>query len=64
MKYEPNKLNAILQVLTATSLKITVFWNIAPCSLINVDRRVSRAYCLHRQGCECQHPDDGGSKLL
>jgi hypothetical protein len=47
------------QVLTATSIKMAVFWDVAPCSLVDIDRGV---YCLHLQGHE--HPDDGGSKLL
>jgi hypothetical protein len=39
-----------LQVLTAASIKIRVFWNVMPCSLIGVDRRFRGAYCLHHQG--------------
>jgi hypothetical protein len=35
-----------LQVLTAASMKMRVFWNIAPCSLVGVDRRFRGAYCL------------------
>jgi hypothetical protein len=34
------------QVLTAESMKITAFWDIAPRSL-EVDRRFGEAYCLH-----------------
>jgi hypothetical protein len=37
-------------VLTVTSMKLTAFWDIAPCSFVEVDRRFSRAYCLHHQG--------------
>jgi hypothetical protein len=29
--------------------KMTVFWNVAPCSLVEADRRFS-SYCLHHQG--------------
>jgi hypothetical protein len=29
---------------------MTVFWDIPPCSLIEVDRRFRSAYCLHHQG--------------
>jgi hypothetical protein len=32
--------------------KITAYWNIAPCSLVEVDRRFRGAYCLHHQGDE------------
>jgi hypothetical protein len=36
-----------VSVLTAKSVKITVVWDIAPCSL-EVDRRFRGAYCLHQ----------------
>jgi hypothetical protein len=39
-----------LQVLTAASMKLRVFWDVAPCSLIEVDWRFRGAYCLHHQG--------------
>jgi hypothetical protein len=29
---------------------MTVFWDIAPCSLVNVYRRFRGTYCLHHQG--------------
>jgi hypothetical protein len=38
------------QILTATSKKMTAFWDIAPCSLVDVDRRFR---AIHR-------PDNGG----
>jgi hypothetical protein len=31
-------------------MKIRAFWDVAPCSLAEVDRRFRGAYCLHRQG--------------
>jgi hypothetical protein len=34
----------------STSKKITVFWDVAPCSLIEVYRRFIGACCLHHQG--------------
>jgi hypothetical protein len=37
------------QVLTVQRMKIT-FWNIAPCSLVEVDRHFRSAYCLHHKG--------------
>jgi hypothetical protein len=40
-----------------TNIKMAVFLDIAPYSLVQTDWRFSAAYCLHR-------PDDGGSKLL
>jgi hypothetical protein len=30
-------------------MKITIFWNVALCSLIEIGRSFSSAYCLHRQ---------------
>jgi hypothetical protein len=44
------------QFLTAVSLKMAVFWDVAPCSLVEVYRRFRGAYCLHHQG------GDGKSK--
>jgi hypothetical protein len=37
--------------------KMTVFWGVAACSLLQIDRRFRDAYCLHYQG-------DNGSKTL
>jgi len=42
------------QVLTATSTKVTAFWNTKPRSLVEVDRRFRSAYL----------PDGGGSTHL
>jgi hypothetical protein len=42
------------QVLTASSMKMTAFWDMASYSLIEVNRRLRSAYCLRHQG-------DGGS---
>jgi hypothetical protein len=38
------------QVLTAASMRIRAFWNLAPCSLVGVDRRFRDAYYFHHQG--------------
>jgi hypothetical protein len=40
-------------------LRMTVFWDVAPCSLAEIDQRDRDAYCLHRNG-----DWDGGSKCL
>jgi hypothetical protein len=40
------------QVLTAASMKFKVFWDVLPCSQIDVDRRFRGACCLHHQGAE------------
>jgi hypothetical protein len=42
-----------------TTMKTTAFWDIAPCSLVEVDRRFRGAYCLLHHGDE-----DGGSTHL
>jgi hypothetical protein len=31
-------------------LKVTVFWDIAPCSFVELDRSFRDAYCFHHQG--------------
>jgi hypothetical protein len=31
-------------------MKMTVFWVVAPCSLVEVYRRFRGAFCLHYQG--------------
>jgi hypothetical protein len=45
------------QILTATSMKMTVFLDVAPCSLVEIDRRFRGFRVTHRS-------DDGGSKNL
>jgi hypothetical protein len=47
------------EVLTEASMKLTVFWDVALCTLVEVFRRFRGAYCLHQQGL-----DDGCSKHL
>jgi hypothetical protein len=34
----------------AVNMKVTAFWDIAPCYLVVADRRVIGVYCLHHQG--------------
>jgi hypothetical protein len=47
----PEVVNLVrFQVLTATSMEMAVFWDVPPCSLVDIDRRSSGAY----------YPDDGG----
>jgi hypothetical protein len=40
------------QVLMVASMKMTAFWDVAPCSLVEVDRRFRGVYCLHYQDDE------------
>jgi hypothetical protein len=35
------------QVLTVANMKMIAFWDIAPCSVVEVDRRFKGAHCLH-----------------
>jgi hypothetical protein len=37
------------QAVTAASMKFRVFWDVAPCSQVDVNRRFRGAYCLHPQ---------------
>jgi hypothetical protein len=43
-------------------VKFRVFWDVAPCSHVEVDRRLRGAYCLHHQGDH--RPGDRGSTHL
>jgi hypothetical protein len=38
-----------LQVLTLASMKMSVFWDVSPCSLIKIDRRFRDDYSLRHQ---------------
>jgi hypothetical protein len=38
------------QVLTAARVKFRAFWNVLPCSQLDVDRRFRDACFLHHQG--------------
>lgn len=46
--------NLKIQVIRAASVKMIIFWNIAPCSLSAADRRFGGAYCLNCQGDKSQ----------
>jgi hypothetical protein len=37
------------EVLTVASMKMTVFWGVTPCSLVDVYRRFKDYYCLYHQ---------------
>jgi hypothetical protein len=38
------------EVLTSASMKMAVFWVVAPCTLVEVYRRFRDAFCLLHQG--------------
>jgi hypothetical protein len=42
------------EVLTAVITKMTVFWVVAPCSLVEVTQRFRGPCCLHHQGATTQ----------
>jgi 5-methylcytosine-specific restriction endonuclease McrA len=42
---------------------MTIFWDVAPRSLVEVDQSFRGAYCLYHQ-VDHRHSDDGGSKHL
>jgi hypothetical protein len=46
------------QVLIEASIMMTIFWDVASCSLVEIERRFTGAYCLHHQ----DYADNGGSK--
>jgi hypothetical protein len=48
--HKSNRKVGTLQIFRAVSMKITAFCHIAPCNLVEVDRRFRGAYCLHNQG--------------
>jgi hypothetical protein len=50
------------ELLTASSMKMAVSWDVAPCSLIETGRSFRGAHCLHHQGDDRR--DDGISKHL
>jgi hypothetical protein len=37
-------------------MKMIVFWDVVPCSLVEVNRRYTGTYCLHHEG---DHDDEG-----
>jgi hypothetical protein len=39
-----------LQVLTVTSMVMNVFWDVALCSLVELDPHFRGTYCFHYQG--------------
>jgi hypothetical protein len=41
-------------------MKMTVFWDVALCSLVEIDRRFRGAYCLHHQ--DDRHYEGGSVK--
>jgi hypothetical protein len=55
---ERTLLHERFQFLTAASMKFRVFWDVAPCSQVEADRRFRSTYCLHHRD---DRTYDGGS---
>jgi hypothetical protein len=52
MYYKYTVFQVRFKVLVAASMKVDVFWDVAPCSLVDIDWHFRGAYCLHHQGDE------------
>jgi hypothetical protein len=50
MAMESREMRLGFEVLTVVSMKMAVFWVVAPCSLIEVYQRFRGPCCLHHQG--------------
>jgi hypothetical protein len=49
---------AIFQIPRAMIIMIILFWNVRPCSLVNIYQLIPRNCCFHF------YPEESGSKLL
>jgi hypothetical protein len=57
----PTDMSVRFQILTATCMKMAVFWNVPACIVVCIDRRFIDAYCLHYQVDDDDDDDcDGG----
>jgi hypothetical protein len=52
----------MMQKCVETQIETAVFWDVAPCSDVEGNRRVGGTYWFHRQGDVSF--DEGGSKFL
>jgi hypothetical protein len=52
------------QVLTAPSMKLAVFWDVAPCNLVEIDRRFKGAASIIIAMIQSDRNNDGGKKHL
>jgi hypothetical protein len=48
----------IFQVLAEVSMKVTALWDVAPFSVVEIDRRFRSAYCSMRLSKVCQFLPD------
>jgi hypothetical protein len=50
-----NEVGLRFHILAAGSMKMTAFWDIVPCNLVEEDRCFGGTYCFHHQG---DRPED------
>jgi hypothetical protein len=62
LNVEPCTIKIFEKYATSVKTKRTAFWNIAPCSLVEVDRRFTDGSYLHDQ--DDHSPNDEGSTNL
>lgn len=43
------------EVLVVVSMSVTIFWDVAQCSVVDADKHFRRAYCICHQGVESLH---------
>lgn len=55
-------------LIDSRATELWLFWDLAPCNIVDIDRRFEEAVCLHHDGDEwwkqLHRPDDGCSKFL
>jgi hypothetical protein len=52
-RFEAGRDEVGFEVLTTVSMKMAVFWVVAPCSLVEVYQRFRGPCCHHHQSDEC-----------
>jgi hypothetical protein len=57
-----DEIKQIMYVCEESVQKFRVFWDVAPCSHVEVDRRFRGAYCLHHRPDD--HPEDSINFVL
>jgi len=50
--------------LTAIAVKVTVVWDVTPCSLVRRYQLFGGSSCRHLQGTLILHPDNGGREFF
>jgi hypothetical protein len=55
---------ARFEVITAVSIKITVFWDPTPCKLSDIERRFTGTSCLSHKSQMLRLPEAAGSRVF